>query len=160
MNELNEIKSVKQQIKLLGHMFLDKSKILYSRNLQTKISKRFIYSNKQSEINRATSFDLMNRFILNRINFEMYPHEKEEISKMKENLSEIIMLFMVKFRSLPFRIFLNYYCKYQMTKKEDGLLNQCVAPKNVYCFIRRCLMYVLDYKDKIEKLDTSCLLLG
>ena len=47
-----------------------------------------------------------------------------------------------------------------MTKKEDGLLNQCVAPKNVYCFIRRCLMYVLDYKDKIEKLDTSCLLLG
>lgn len=160
MNELDEIKSVKQQIKLLGHMFLDKSKILYSRNLQTKISKRFIYANKQAEINRATSFDLMNRFILNRINFEMYPHEKEEINKMKENLSEIIMLFMVKFRSLPFRIFLNYYCKYQMNKKEDGLLNQCVVPKNVYCFIRRCLMYVLDYKDKIEKLDTSCLLLG
>jgi hypothetical protein len=27
----------------------------------------------------------MNRFILNRINFEMYPHEKEEINKMKDN---------------------------------------------------------------------------
>ncbi len=43
----------------------------------------------------------------------------------------------------------------------NSLLNDSISKKNVYTFLRRCLMHILSYEDKVDKKkDTSCPLLG
>ncbi len=100
---------------------------------------------------------------------------------MREKLVEIILNFIVKYRSCPFEKFLWFLCRSKQelvvskkrkreslktinpTKKSESNLKDFISPKKVYCFIRRCLIYILDVdikKPDNKKYNDSCLILG
>jgi hypothetical protein len=145
-NESNQKKTIEYQLKILGHSILMKNKILYSRDLKTKISKKFIFNDPKLELCQETSYKIINGFIFREVNFETCA--QQEINQMKQKLSEVLVLFMEKYRKLPLKIFINCYCRFgklseQESVEKDDLLKKGVPKNDVYCFLRRCLMFVI-----------------
>jgi hypothetical protein len=185
--ELIDANIVNAQLEKLGHQKMNKTSILYDRFLGHKISGKFIYSNFKIEPNEISANRIIDGFILNKIDFESYG--KEKVQLMKSDLNKLIIEFMKRHRSCPFKVFLHCCCERDskesnssdkitkcasVKRKRDSeneevvIINENnlktnIKTKNVYCFLRRCLMYVLDYdekKAKKEKFDKTCPLIG
>ena len=115
LQELDDFKSAAYQLKKMGHEPLNKTSILYDRNLSSKMRNRFIYSNKKTELSIDAARKIVDTFILHNINFECYS-EKADLEEMKSGLSVAVLGFMAQYRSCPFLIFLNYFCRNKKLK--------------------------------------------
>jgi len=95
---------------------------------------------------------------------------------MRDKLLTIIQNVLIRYRSCPFKKFLWCFCQPEkrpvcgQKRKRDSTaarpeasLKDFVPTKKVYCFVRRCLMYILDVdlkKSDPRKYDDSCPILG
>ena len=188
--EMDSKSSVNSQLKKIGSKTLNRTSMLYDRKLNNKISAKYIYSNKNLDPNsNDTAIQIMNQFILKDIDFSPL-NDDNCIKEMRSQLSEVIKLFTIKFRTCPFNIFLHDNCIRQnknspnndkenqseeinskKRKRSDNEkiientksdnLNNSIDKKSVFKFIRRCLMFIFDYQDKVNKKnDNTCPLIG
>jgi hypothetical protein len=110
LNELYDTKSPEYQIKKMGHTPLNKTLILYDRNLASKIRLKFLYSNSKKSLDLKAAKSIVDNFILKKIHFDSYK-EIAHLNEMRASLSETVLKFMELYRSCPFFIFLNYFCR-------------------------------------------------
>ncbi|CAF0825356.1 unnamed protein product [Brachionus calyciflorus] len=170
--------SILSQLQKLGNQSLNKTSMLYDRNLGSKIPNRFIYSDKKNSNNYDEAAGrIINNFILKNLILSD-ENQKENLEKMQNSMKILISNFIKRHQSCPYKIFLDCYCKKdnsnngikkslkrnrndELKEQENNSLDSKIDPKNVYCFIRRCLMYTLDTEGKKSKRsDTTFQLLG
>lgn len=173
MEQLISQNSILGQLTKIGNQNLNKTSILYDRNLGSKIPKRFLYSDENLPPSVQTSRAIIEKYIFKILNMQALEN-LEQIEKAKNILTEILIKFVELHRSCPFKVFLDCYCKKEPViesrkrkrdseekSQSEGCLKCNISPKNVYCFLRRSLMYVLGFNDKLkQKIDTTCPLLG
>jgi hypothetical protein len=174
--EVLKIKTAEWQLKQIGNHLVNKMSMLYSQQMQFKIAPKYIFSSSSYEANFATAHRLVNEHILRRLNFELYssPTGQSDINEMRQLLSNNILNFMELHRRCPYLVFLNYFSKRKASasaknsKKrhreeekeaniEDPSNVKPVDKKNVYKYLRRFMMFTLDYKSKAI---SSCQLIG
>jgi hypothetical protein len=107
--QVENLKTVEFQLEKLGHQKLNKTSILYDRYLGSRISGRFIYSNRSLEPNESTSNQIMEKFIFDKVDFSLYQNSAH-VDQMKKSLSQILVKFIKMHRSCPFKVFLDCYC--------------------------------------------------
>lgn len=160
------------------------------------ISINFIYSNKALTASTDTAMRIIREFIFKDLAFDLYPHDRSDLIAMRNQLAILIGDFIAKYRTCPFNVFLACFCgrkqrttneqdsttsrkrKRQDTSKEskamtdkgeEASLKDHVKAKQVFAFVRRCLIHTLDVKIKAErqqvkrqarKYEADCPLLG
>lgn len=184
----SEKKTAAYQLKSLGHCNLNKTTMLYSRNLGMNISTNFIYSNKALTASSDTAMRIIREFIFKDLCFDLYPHDLSDLVTMRNQLATLIGDFIGKYRTCPFNIFLACFCMKKQTtneqnpdiemtrgrkrkrqgaeeSNEEPSLKDHVQSKRVFAFVRRCLMHTLDVdlKAKVKRkreYEADCPLLG
>ena len=119
LGEFYSLKSPEYQLKKMGHEPLNKTLILYDRNLASKIRLKFLYSNSKKNLNLKTAKEIVDNFILKKINFDSYK-ETTHLNEMRSSLAEVVLKFLTSYRSCPFFIFLNYFCKNKRSKQKES----------------------------------------
>ena len=178
VDQAKDFFSISNQISRIGNQLLNKNSMLYDRNLGSKIPNRFIYSDKKIAENLTDGASkIVNTFILNRINFLEFK-KVDKLEEMKQSMTKLISDMIKKHQSCPFKVFFDMYCKKKKImqtncskkrkrdQKEDqcesvNLLSKHIESKNVFSFVRRCLVYVFKNDgQKTKKKDLSFPLVG
>jgi hypothetical protein len=199
LKEFADRKSATYQIKQFGNQNLDIKRIHYDRNFHSHLGKYLLYTNRKLESIDVIATKIIDEFILNKIDLDLYIKENvsgnDDIKQMKDILTAAIVNFIQNYRKCPFDFFYKLNIqksdkKLVKTKQNDekkqetnrnskrkrdkddatsipsetrNLLEINIPPKGVYCFIRRCAMFCLDYTHKIDKelrLDKTAPLIG
>lgn len=185
-NEKNEIG---YQLKKLANVQLNKTIMLYSRNLSFNMSSYFIYSDKKLKATSETAERIVNEFIFKKVTFTAYTQHDDDIKTMKSQLANILVPIIENIRSCPYAVFLDYFCcvksppkvinlertksqkrnrdqKDKITPPAAATLKDFVESNRICGFLRRCLIYILEVDMKKVKpnsksnYDRSCALLG
>ena len=111
-------KSVEFQLKSIGQTTINKTVMLYNRNLGPHISPVFIYSDKKLKPDDETGHKIINAFILKNVHatLEQYPHHKDDLDSMKNTLSQILARVVERYNACPFQVFRSCYCKGKCSK--------------------------------------------
>ena len=109
-------KTIESQLTSLGHQILNKRAMLYDRNLSSNAARKFIYSDKNMPANEKTASLIIDKFILRKVNFEMYA-DKSGIDELKSKLNQVLVQFLNQHKTCPYRKFLHCYCKNVKNKK-------------------------------------------
>ncbi|RNA36384.1 telomerase reverse transcriptase [Brachionus plicatilis] len=179
LEEANGSNSISNQINKIGNQNLNKNSMLYDRSLGSKIHNRFIYSDRKRAQNLpAAASEIIDKFIFKQVNFVEYKKE-DKLEEMKNALGKLVIDLIKNHQSCPFKVFLDCYGKPNETlvkpndsrkrkrSQEDkccqpgGLLTKHIEAKNLFAFIRRCLIYVLKSDgQKTKRKDSSFPLVG
>lgn len=116
-------KTADWQLNSLGHQILNKRAMLYDRNLSSKLAKKYIYSDQSLQANEQTASQIIEKFVLKNVNFEMFP-DQVALAEFKNQLNQILVKFISLHRTCPYRVFLHCYCKNQKAKE---MLNKKVS---------------------------------
>lgn len=109
-------KTIESQLNTLGHQILNKRAMLYDRNLSSKTSRKFVYSDKDMPANEKTASLIIDKFILRKVNFEMYA-DKSGVDELKSNLNRVLVQFLNQHKTCPYRVFVHCYCKNPKSKQ-------------------------------------------